>query len=293
MNAPAAQHPVRGILYMMGALALFALLDTISKHLASRHPVAVVVWGRYFAHFLITLAVFLPRHGSELFHTARPGLQVVRGLMLVGTTGAVVMAFQRMPLAEVTALIFVTPFLVTLLAVTFLGEKMAAWRWLPVLAGFSGVLLIARPTGGSLNVGVLFVLAGACCYSVYQVLTRKLSAVDRSVSQLFYTALVGAVTMCVLLPWFWVPDALTTRDWLLIASLGMLAASSHLLMIMALRAAPATTLSPFTYAQLVWATLLGWLVFDDFPDQSSLFGMLIIVVSGIVVAYSERFTRKA
>jgi len=288
MNAPAAHHPVRGIFYMMGALALFALLDTISKSLASRHPVAVVVWGRYFAHFLITLVVFLPRYGTELFKTARPGLQVVRGLMLAGTTGAVVTAFQHMPLAEVTALIFVAPFLVMILAVVFLGEKVSPWRWLPVALGFSGVLLIVRPSGGAFNIGVVFVLAGACCYAVYQVLTRKLSAVDRSVTQLFYTALVGAATMCVLLPWFWVPDALDLRDWLLIGSLGVLAASSHLLMIMALRAAPATTLSPFTYAQLVWATLLGWLVFGDFPDRQSLVGMLIIVASGVVVAYSER-----
>ncbi|MCK0506583.1 DMT family transporter [Aromatoleum anaerobium] len=293
MNASAAHHPVRGILYMMGALALFALLDTISKSLASRHPVAVVVWGRYFAHFLITLVVFLPRHGTALFKTRRPGLQVVRGMTLLGTTGAIVMAFQHMPLAEVTALVFVAPFLVMMLAVVFLGEKVAPWRWLPVVVGFSGVLLIARPSGSAFNVGVVSVLAGACCYAVYQILTRKLSAVDRSVTQLFYAALVGAATMCVLVPWFWVPGALDLRDWLMIGSLGVLGASSHLLMIMALRAAPATTLSPFTYAQLVWATLLGWLVFGDFPGSMSLAGMLIIVASGVVVAYSERFNRKA
>lgn len=289
MNASAAYHPIRGILYMMGALALFALLDTVSKTLVSRHPVAVVVWGRYFAHFLITLVVFLPRYGTSLFKSARPGLQLVRGLTLVGTTGAVVAAFQHMPLAEVTALVFVTPFLVTILAVSFLGEKMPAWRWIPVIVGFSGVLLIARPSGNAFNIGVVFVLLGAVCYAVYQVLTRKLSAVDRSVTQLSYTALIGAATMCVLVPKYWVPGALDLRDWLLTASLGVLAASGHLLMIMALRAAPATTLSPFTYAQLVWATLLGWLVFGDFPDGLSLAGMGIIVASGVAVAYSERF----
>ena len=132
----------------------------------------------------------------------------------------------------------------------------------------------------------LFVLLGAVCYAVYQVLTRKLSAVDRSVTQLACTALIGATTMCVLVPKYWVPGALDLRDWLLIGSLGVLAASGHLLMIMALRAAPATTLSPFTYAQLVWATLLGWLVFGAFPDRLSLVGMAIIVAAGVVVAYS-------
>lgn len=293
MNASAAHHPVRGILYMMGALALFALLDTVSKTLASRHPVGVVVWGRYCAHFVITLVAFLPRYGTALFKSARPGLQLVRGLTLVGTTGAVVAAFQRMPLAEVTALVFVTPFLVMILAVKFLGEKMPAWRWIPVIVGFSGVLLIARPGGNAFEIGVLYVLLGAGCYAAYQVLTRKLSAVDRSVTQLSYTALVGAATMCLLLPKFWVPGAIDLRDWLLIGSLGVLAASGHFLMILALRAAPATTLSPFTYAQLVWATLLGWLVFGDFPDRLALAGMGIIVASGVVVACTERFSRKS
>ncbi|BAL27409.1 DMT family transporter [Azoarcus sp. KH32C] len=292
MNASPAHHAVRGILYMMGALALFALLDTVSKTLASRHHVAVVVWGRYFAHFVITLAVFLPRYGTALFKSARPGLQVVRGLTLAGTTGAIVSAFQHMPLAEVTALVFVTPFLVSILAVSFLGEKMAAWRWIPVAVGFGGVLLIARPTGDAFNIGVVFVLLGACCYAVYQILTRKLAAVDRSATQLFYPALIGAAVTCVLLPRFWVPGAFDLRDWLLVGSLGVLAASGHFLMILALRAAPATTLGPFTYAQLVWATLLGWLVFGDFPDRLSLIGMSIIVASGVVVAYSERFNRK-
>jgi len=293
MNASAAHHPIRGILYLMGALALFALLDTVSKTLASRHPVAVVVWGRYFAHFLITVVAFMPRYGTGLFKSARPGLQLVRGLTLVGVTAGVVGAFQRMPLAEVTALVFVTPFLVMILAVSFLGEKMPAWRWIPVIVGFSGVLLIARPSGSDFNIGVVFVLLGAVCYAVYQVLTRKLSAVDRSVTQLAWTALIGAATTSLLLPKYWVPGALDLRDWLLIGSLGVLAAGGHLLMIMALRAAPATTLSPFTYAQLVWATLLGWLVFGDFPDRMSLIGMAIIVVSGVVVAYSERYGKKA
>lgn len=293
MNNPAAHHPIRGIVYMMGALALFALLDTVSKTLASRHPVAVVVWGRYFAHFVITVIAFLPRYGPGLFKSARPGLQLVRGLTLVGVTAGVVSAFQHMPLAEVTALVFVTPFLVTILAVSFLGEKMPAWRWIPVVVGFSGVLLIARPSGGAFNIGVVYVLLGAACYAAYQVLTRKLSAVDRSVTQLSWTALIGAATTTVLLPKYWVPGALDLHDWLLIGSLGVLAAGGHLLMIMALRAAPATTLSPFTYAQLVWATLLGWLVFGDFPDRLSLLGMGIIVASGVVVAYSERFGRRA
>jgi len=293
MNASAAPHPLRGILYLMAALALFSLLDTISKTLASRHPVGVVVWGRYFVHFLVTLAVFLPRYGTELFKTRSPAQQMIRGLTLVLTTGMVVAAFQRLPLAEVTALVFVSPFLVMILAMSFLDERVSRWRWLPVGVGFLGVLLIVRPGGGASGEGALLALGGAACYAVYQVLTRKLSATDRSMVQLFYTALVGAAAMCALLPWFWVPGAIDVVDAALIASLGLIAAGSHLLMIMALRAAPATTLSPFMYAQLVWAMLLGWAVFGELPDTVSLLGMLIIVGSGVVVAYSERLNRKA
>lgn len=286
-DAPTA-NPARGIALMMGALALFALLDALSKGLAARHPVPVVVWGRYFMHFLVTLLVFLPRHGVALFHTPHPGLQLVRGLMLVTTSAMVVMAFQRMPLAEVTALIFIAPLLLTILAVKFLGERMPAWQWLPVTLGFSGVLFIVRPSGDFFGPGAFLALGGACAYSVYQLLTRKLSAVERSATQSFYTALIGTMVLSVALPWFWVPGAIGWRDGLLIASLGLIAAFSHLLLIMAFRVTPASILSPFTYAQLVWAMLFGWILFDDLPDGTSLIGMAIIVGAGVVVAYAER-----
>lgn len=139
---------------------------------------------------------------------------------------------------------------------------MPAWRWSPITVGFSAVLLIAHPSGNAFNIGVLYVL-------------------------------LGAATMRLLLPKYWVRGEIDLRDWLLIGSLGVLAACGYLLMIMALRAAPATTLSPFTYARLVWATLLGWLVFGDFPDRSSHIGMTIIIGSDVVVAHSERFDRKS
>ncbi len=183
--------PLRGVLLMMGALALFALLDTLSKGLAASHPVPVIVWGRYSVHFLITLLVFMPRHGFGLFRSHRPGLQVLRGPMLVTTT-----------------------------------------------------------------------------------------------------ALVGTVAMSIVLPWYWLPGSLGLAETLQIGSLGLIAAVSHLLLIMAFRAAPATTPSPFSYAQLAWATLFGWIAFDDLPDLASFAGMGIIAASGLGVACLEHRKRE-
>ncbi len=292
MTQAPRSSPLRGILLMMGALALFALLDTLSKGLTASHPVPVIVWGRYAVHFLITLLVFMPRHGLGLFRSHRPGLQVLRGLMLVMTTALVVLSFRQLPVAEVTALIFVTPLLVTVLAVKFLGERMLPLQWLAIGVGFCGVLLIVRPSGALMGSGALLVLAAAGCYSVYQVLTRKLSAGDHSATQLLYTALVGTVAMSIVLPWHGLPVSLGLVDALQIGSLGLIAAVSHLLLIMAFRAAPATTLSPFSYAQLAWATLFGWIAFGDLPDGASSAGMGIIAASGLGVAYLERRKRE-
>lgn len=281
-------HLYRAILLMLAAVLCFALLDATAKHLSQTYPVPMLVWSRYTLHCLLMLLFLAPSMRWKLVSTRRPAMQIVRALMLVGTTGFAMAAFRHLPLAETTALIFVTPLLVALLAGPFLGEKLRPLHWGASIFGFAGALLIARP-GGALNLtGILLVLSAALCYSVYQIQTRQLSPSEGTLTMLFYTALVGTVSMTLAAPLYWGGPWPDWTDGLMIASLGLYGGTGHLLLTRAFRMAPATTLSPFLYVQLVWATLLGWLVFDHWPDGTTLLGMAIIAASSVALVLMQR-----
>jgi drug/metabolite transporter (DMT)-like permease len=283
-----AQHPLRGIALFMLAVMLFALLDATSKHLSASFAVPLLVWARYMLHFVIMLVFVGPSMRLQLVKTDNLALQVVRALTLAGTTGFAMMALSTMPLAEATAVLFLAPMLVTLFAGPMLGERIGAGRWAALVVGFAGVLLIARP-GGALNLaGTLWALAGACCYAIYQILTRRLSHAEHPLTLLFYTALVGTAVMSLSLPWFWFEFSPEPLQWLMIASLGVYGGVGHFILIRAFRLAPASTLTPFGYTQLIWAALLGWLVYGHLPDAMSSAGMAIIAAAGLWLALGER-----
>ncbi|MDR2239441.1 MAG: DMT family transporter [Zoogloeaceae bacterium] len=287
-NPVPGQHPLRGIALFMLALMMFALLDATSKHLSLTFAVPLLVWARYIVHFLLMLIFVAPSLRIELVRTAYPGLQILRALALLGTTAGGMAAFRLMPLAEGTSVMFLAPLLVTLLAGPFLGERIGAGRWLAAIIGFCGVLLVVRP-GAGLNVaGVLWALGGAVSYALYQLLTRRLSQAEHPLRLLFYTALIGTLVMSAALPWFWVDAAPAPSQWVLIASLGLYGGIGHFIFIRAFRLAPASTLTPFTYTQLVWATLLGWLLFGNVPDALTAAGMAVIAASGLWLALGER-----
>lgn len=284
-------RPLTGVMLMLAALLCFALLDATSKHLSQIYSVPLLVWARYTLHCLMMVVVLAPSMRMKLIATKSPLTQVARGTLLVAVTGLAMGAFRVMPLAEATALLFVAPLFVVLLAGPLLGERAGGLRWLAVLAGFGGTLLIAKP-GGNLPIsGIALALTAAICYSLYQILTRRLSSTESTVTMLFYTALIGTAVMTLGLPWFWrgpMPDAL---DALMIASLGLYGGTGHFLLIRAFRHAPASTLSTFQYMQLIWATLFGWGIYHQLPDAWSFLGMIIVVCSGLLVAVGERRAR--
>lgn len=282
------QHPLQGIMLLLVALVLFALLDATAKHLTTFFAVPLLVWSRYTLHFLLMLVFVAPSMRARLVRTENLALQIVRALMLLATTACGIFAFRTMPLAETTAVVFLAPLLVALLSGPFLGEKVGGDRWIAVLAGFAGVLLIARPGGALTAAGVLWALGGAVSYAIYQVLTRRLSRVEHPLTLLFYTALVGTAVMSAALPWFWEDTRPSSAQWLMIASLGIYGGIGHFLLIRAFRLAPASMLSPFLYIQLVWAALLGWLVFNHFPDGWAVAGMTIIAAGGLWIVLGER-----
>lgn len=284
----AAKHPFHGVILMLFALLFFAALDATAKHLVQTFALPLLVWARFTLHCLLMVVFLAPSMRRKLLATERPLMQVIRALLLLGVSLFALAALRLMPLAETTAILYVTPLLVVLLSGRFLGEKVSLLRWILVATGFAGALLIARPGGALSGPGILFALAAALCYSVYQIQTRQLSSTENTVTMLFYTALTGTVVMSLALPWFWRGPMPSPLEALLIASLGISGGVGHFLLTRAFRHTPASTLSPLMYAQLIWATLLGWQLFGQLPDRLSILGMLAIAGSGLSIALSER-----
>ena len=281
------------VLLMLGATLCFAALDATSKHLSKTYPIPMMVWGRYTFHCLMMVIFLAPSMRLQLVATSRPIAQITRALLLVGTTGFSMVGFSLMPLAESTAFLFITPLVVVILSHWLLKESITAGHWLAVVAGFFGALLIARP-GGALSLhGIFWMSLAAACYAFYQVQTRQLSPTENTVTMLFYTALVGTVSMTLAAPLYWggpMPDWI---DAALIASLGIYGGTGHLMLTRAFRYAAASFLSPFLYAQLIWAMVLGWLFYDHLPDLISIAGMAVIAASSLSIALSERFRQAA
>ncbi|AMO36546.1 DMT family transporter [Thauera humireducens] len=275
---------LKAILMLLGAVTLFVLLDATASHLGKTYPVPMLVWARYTVHCLLMVVFLAPSMRLRLVSTARPRRQIVRALCLLATTFFGMAAFIRMPLAETTAIIFLSPLLVTVLAGPLLGERIGALRWAASIGGFIGVLLIARPGSGLSPEGVTFALGAALMYAIYQIQTRQLSATENPVTMLFYTALTGTLAMTLLLPWIWGGPLPGLVDGLLIIALGLFGGIGHFLLIRAFREAPASVLSPILYAQLVIATFVGALLFGHIPDLPALTGILIIAGAGAVIA---------
>ncbi|MBL8471091.1 MAG: DMT family transporter [Rhodocyclaceae bacterium] len=273
---------------MMCALLCFSVLDASFKYLVAEYPLPVLVWARYTTHTLFMLAIFAPRMGSQLLRTGRLRMQITRGLILVAVTALNSLAFRMMPLAEVTALVFLSPVFVTLLAGPLLGERVRAAKWVACALGFAGVLCIARPGGSIVPLGVLICLVSALFLAAYQIITRMLGPGETAVTTLFYTALTGSLVSLPAVPLVWDGQLPDPRHAMLIASLGLWGGIGHFLFTRAYMLAPASSLAPLAYVQLVWATLLGWLVFDHLPDRWSVVGGIVIACGGLLAALSAR-----
>lgn len=272
---------LRGILLFLTALFLFAVSDATAKYMTAFFAIPLLLCARYVSHLLFMLVFTAPGMGRAIVYTQRPWLMIGRALVQVASTIFMLLGLRVLPLAESTALVFISPLLVALLAGPLLGEKLRIGNWVATIAGFSGVLLIVRPGSAMADLGVIYPLCSALCYALYQILTRKLAASEPSLRQLFYIALVGTLTTLCLLPAFWTGIMPSPLQALLLLSLGFYGGAGHFLLIRAFHVTPASTLSPMLYIQLIIAILLGWVVFGQFPDLLAVIGMLVIGASGL------------
>jgi drug/metabolite transporter (DMT)-like permease len=281
-----ASERKRGIALVLATTVLFVAYDCISKHVARHYPVTEVLWVRYLIHVAFMLAVFGPRMRLNLMKARRPVLQIVRALFLIGSSFAFMNGLRYLPLGDSTAIYFLMPLLLTALSVPLLGEKVETRNWLAVFLGFGGVLIIVRPSGGMLQAAALFPFLSACCFSFYQIITRKFRDSENPVTTHFIAGLTGAVVTGLTWQSSWTMPSASHA--LLMIGLGFVSVVGHYLLIEAFQRIGPADAAPFTYMQLVWAMLLGLLVFGEIPDTGSLLGSLIIVASGIYLARQPR-----
>ncbi|MGD2139503.1 MAG: DMT family transporter [Burkholderiales bacterium] len=271
----------RGILLIVSAVFMFSAMDTLAKYmLRADYPVGALIWARYTVHLVMTAALLFPRMRGQLLRATRPGLQVLRGLLLVASTLCFYMALRFLPLAEAASISFLGPVLTTLLASWLLHEKANVRQWIAVLLGFAGVLVIIRPGGALFTPAAVFPLLTAVLFSFYQIVTRKMSGHDHAYTTLFYTALIGGIVTSAVLPLNWQTPTLVQA--VMMFGMGVLGGYGHFLLIRAVEHASPGALAPFTYSQLLWSTLLGYIVFRDFPDAGSFVGMAIVVLAGLL-----------
>nr|WP_218626400.1 DMT family transporter [Pseudomonas sp. dw_358] len=279
-------QPFKGILLIVVATLLFSGHDALSKYLTAFYPILMVVWARYLMHTLLMVGLFLPGSGLRVLRTRRLPLQALRASCLLATTLFFITALQYIPLAEATAVNFLAPLLVTALSVPLLGERVSRGQWAAVLAGFSGVVVIVHPGGELFKPSILLALGSATCFCFYQILTRKLSETDSPTTSNFYAGITSTLIMSAIVPFFWQ----TPTGWhgLLMLALGGLGMVAHLLMTQAFRHAAPALLAPFGYCQIVFAGLLGYLLFGHVPEPATLVGIAIICLSGLAAAWMQK-----
>lgn len=275
----------RGILLVLLGWFLLACMDAGSKQLAEDYSIVQIVWLRFLALTGIAYAL-ARRQGGRYLYTSHFWLQGLRSLLLVTEIGLFILAITVLPLANAHAILAMAPLLVTALSVPLLGEKVGARRWSAIAVAFLGMLIILRPGLGVMHPYALVALLCALMFAIYLVLTRMVGRDDAPAVTLFYTALIGALGLSVIGPFFWTwPDA---TGWALFGLVALLGASGHFLLISALRLAPASSLQPFSYSVLIWATLVGFVIYDNLPDLWTVVGAGIITASGLYTFARER-----
>jgi len=280
------------IALMCATMICFTGQDTCAKWLSASLPIAQIVWARYVGATLIALIASRPLSRPAILRSRRPRLQLLRSVLLFCATTANVFAVRELQLSETATISFLTPVFVALLAGPVLGERVGVERMIAIALGFLGVLIATRPGTAAFQPIVLVAIAGVVCNSAYVLATRKLAGADAPQTTLAWTQIAGLVLLTPMLPWVW-RQPHSAIDWLVMAAMGVFAAASHGMLIVAHRFAPAPALTPFTYTQLIWMIVSGVLIFGDWPAVSTLVGAALVVACGAYLALRERRGRHA
>jgi drug/metabolite transporter (DMT)-like permease len=283
----------RGIAIMALTMLVFAVQDGVSKYLGERYSPFFIAMIRYWFFALFVIALSARRAGGlkAVARTRRPGLQWARGALLALEIVVMITSFAALGLVGTHAIFASYSLMVAALAGPVLGETVGWRRWTAIAVGFIGVLIVLRPGLGVFDPMALAALLGAAMFAVYNLLTRLANREDRAATSFFYTGIAGAVTMTLIGPFFWTP--MVGWDWGWMAALCLTGMIGHYMLIKALEATEATVIQPFTYLQLVFAVMMGVIVFGETLDAPTVLGAALIVAAGLFTLWRERRSARA
>ena len=285
------QHNLpRAIALLCGTMVIIGTMDAVSKLLVQDMAVGQILAVRYWMFFGVALWMAHRSMGvRQAYRSARPWVQIARSLILMAEMALFIQAFVYMHLADVHAVAAAAPLLVMVMAALFLGETIGPHRKAAVGIGFVGVLLIVRPGTGVFGWEVALPIIATFGWASYQVLLRRVSAYDRSETTVLYTATVGFVIYTIVGLWLW--EAPSAEQWLLLAAVGVMGSTGHILLVKAYELAPASALQPFNYGLPLWAVIVGWIVFDHLPDAWTFAGGGLVIIGGLYALWRERVRR--
>ena len=279
---------MKAIFYNLLAWVILPVMDGLAKYLSVDLPVLQIVWARYFFTVVITLSFIIIFFRKQLVWTSKPKLQLFRGLILLCANMLFFYAISIISLTKALTLAFVAPLIVTALSPFILGEIVGYRRWLAVIIGFIGSLIVIRPGLIEFNLATLAALGTGFFYGIYFIITRKLHTADSPLLTLLITGVVGAIILSAYMPFSWIEP--NPNQWLFMFCIGLCASVGHFFLILSLKYADASKLAPFSYFEIVTNVIIGYYFFSDFPDIWTWVGLLIIINSGIYISIRERST---
>ena len=278
-------RPLLGIGLSLAASIVFCASDTIAKHLSGELAIVQITWTRYVIFAGMALLI-TTRRGGPSFRAGMPWRQVARGLCQAGSALFFILGIRDVGLAEAATIGFIGPILVTFLSIPLLGEQVDTRRWVALAGGMAGVLIVLRPGSGTFHPEGLYRVASALCWSLSVILTRRMVATERVETTMFWSAATGLVVLSAMIPFAFVTP--TRLQLGLSLTQGTLSSVGQWLTIVAFRHAAVSTLAPYSYLQLLWTTIAGFVAFGTLPDRLTWAGAGIIVVTGLYSAWRER-----
>jgi len=281
---------MKAITFNLLAWVMLPIMDGFAKYLSSDLPVLQITWARYFFTVAFTFPIMFFFYRNQLKWSEKPKLQFLRGLILLTANICFFYSISVISLAKALTLAFVAPLIVTAFSPIFLSEKVGLRRWLAVIIGFIGSLVVIRPGFVEINLASLAALGTGVMYGFYLIITRKLSTSDNPLLTLLLTGVVGAIIISILMPFVWVKP--TLNQWSMMAAIGIFACVGHLFLILSLKYADASKLAPFSYFEIITNIIIGYYFFSDFPDNWTFLGLFIIVISGIYISRRENLVSR-
>ena len=289
-RAPArTDRPFKGIALIVASTVFLGISDVTAKYLSGTLPSIEIAWIRFLVFALIMTPAMVP--GTPLFalRSARPGLQLMRGVALLASSLFFITSLRYLPIAEASATGFVSPVFVTALSIVFLSESVGIRRWLATAGGLLGVLIILRPGTSAFHPAAFFPLVSALCWAATLIMTRVMSGKEHAVTIMTYSSIAGVGVLTAMVPFAWVTPS--WHDILFGILIGVASTAGQWIVVLAFRYADASVLAPFSYSQLVWVTALGFVIFGEVPDGWTVVGAAFIVASGLYTAHRERVRR--